>query len=280
MENVIINDFNRLIDELNKLTKNDSIFRGYSHEDEMFPNILRRENLPSEEIMLIYERKLLEKFEKYALSYVSPNNAIDFLSCAQHYGLPTRLLDFTYNPFIALFFSLYNEKIDGDYYSICVCNKENYQIMSNFDSPSRYDYYKIKKGKSTLDYVKEMSFSCKIQNIFLKWRGTQLNKIRAFEPNFSNIRITMQQGLFVVPSRLTKENFNNTLKTCTYKLLIHKGMRDEALIFLDKLGFNSFKLMPDLASVCSSIKNNSDKLLNEVIKEEDETINTGNGVNL
>lgn len=63
MENVIINDFNRLIDELNKLTKNDSIFRGYSHEDEMFPNILRRENLPSEEIMLIYERKLLENLK-------------------------------------------------------------------------------------------------------------------------------------------------------------------------------------------------------------------------
>lgn len=51
------------------------------------------------------------------------------MSSAQHFGLPTRLLDFTYNPFIALYFSLFTPKgtnakhaEDKEYYYVRYCN--------------------------------------------------------------------------------------------------------------------------------------------------------------
>ena len=35
---------------------------------------------------------------------------LDYVACAQHYGIPTRLIDWTYNPFTALYFALAENK--------------------------------------------------------------------------------------------------------------------------------------------------------------------------
>lgn len=94
-----------VISELSSLAKGKNlVFRGYGKQIELYPNIIRNSDLTNREI------ELLSNFEKYGLQYFSVNNAIDFMSYGQHFGLPTRLLDFTYNPFVALFFSIFTPK--------------------------------------------------------------------------------------------------------------------------------------------------------------------------
>lgn len=60
-----------------------------------------------------------------------PNDFFELAGLAQHYGLPTRLLDWSFNFFVAMYFALKNSKIEDEYCSIWAFN---FRKLINFYS--------------------------------------------------------------------------------------------------------------------------------------------------
>ena len=67
------------------------------------------------------------------------------------------------------------------------------------------------------------------------------------DPNQSNQRLVMQQGLFLFPYTLDEKNHIYLLNSNTGVIKINKELREELQIYLDTIGINSYRLMPDLS---------------------------------
>lgn len=93
------------------------IYRGMSNSDwELKPSVGRLENYT-----LTIEQQMIDLFKIGARPFLNrePGDEWEWISLAQHHGIPTRIMDWTKNPLVATYFAVENdEEIDAVVYAI------------------------------------------------------------------------------------------------------------------------------------------------------------------
>lgn len=125
------------------------------------PKIFRPENLIYEESDLYIDFQAT--FSKYHQNF---HYQMDWFSFMQHNGLPTRLLDWSINPLVALYFAISDpqySKEDGFLYLVPILNKgfvrRHITDYSYNPIKSFYLFLVLAKGRLELiDYIKEYFF--------------------------------------------------------------------------------------------------------------------------
>lgn len=189
----IILGFNKALGLLNASVYN-IYYRGMSDKSwKPIPSLARNRGLERN------EAKIIDEFRKnYPEEFSRLSSKFELLSNMQHYGLPTRLLDFTQNPLIALFFSC-KEMNSEDGRVLCFFGSTHntearVEILSDIACNGKenecIDNYIIKKNMKVWDFLSEMF-----------WGG---NVVLA-KPTYWNDRQKRQQSVFLVFNNLIED---------------------------------------------------------------------------
>ncbi len=188
------------------------------------------------------ESYLLRNFKKYAQIEKSPNYTVwDWLAIAQHHGLCTRLLDWTYSPYVALHFATANtEKFDTDGVVWCVDFVKVHQML-----PDIFKEKLREEGSNvfTVEMLSEIATSLKEFDTISK-----ADFVLFFEPPSMDDRIVNQFALHSVISN-SKAILDDVLVQypALYKKVIIPGsLKWEIRDKLDQANINERVMFPGL----------------------------------
>lgn len=256
MKEVEIRSVAELIEQLNNLP-NHFLYRGHANADWPLQSSLERiigSKWSAGEAKQFEEDSLVQfqsKFHLYDRENVKPDSKLAWLSIMQHYGVPTRLLDFTESPYVALYFALeaYNPQtctdfaiFAFDYTAIMNCSIAHISSEDGAFNETRFSVYQ-KQDEIFETVVDRFAYD-------IAWIA---------EPKQLNARLDRQAGSFLLSGNrglriqdvLDSEPYANVTM---YKFRVAHELYTGIFSLLRKMNINSKSLYGDLDGLARSIR--------------------------
>ncbi|HWH07675.1 MAG TPA: FRG domain-containing protein [Candidatus Thermoplasmatota archaeon] len=194
-----------------------------------------------------FERALLDSFARAARGFLrhEPKNTWEYLALGQHFGLPTRLLDWTFSPLVALYFAVEPPS-------------ERDRAVWTLDWEAMHRHFGLKAAPYDAASLED-EFGRELGNVFeIPARGRPPSFACLFMPPAVDDRIVAQAGVFTVATE-TSLSLDAFLAAAEASIVLRKvvipsdaapGMRAE----LDTLGFTASRLFPGLDGLARSVR--------------------------
>ncbi len=193
-------------------------------------------------------RKFKRQYHHYGTKSPEENNVIEWLALMRHYGAPSRLLDWTYSFYIAVFFAL--EQANSD---CAVWALEKYSLKENREHKIPKEVWKILKDDEDVE-------DCKTWNKVFK-NKKPIPLVYPVNPFKLNERIVTQQGDCLCPSDISKTFEENLAAVLSDKHKLYKYIikwdpeeRRDILLNLHRMNINRATLFPGLGGFAQSLK--------------------------
>ena len=237
---------------------NSFLFRGISNETyHLIPGVFRSEaNGNMTYTMYANEIELLKAFIQEASAYLSipSNDYARWAEYAQHFGVPTRFLDWSNNPLVALYFCCKNNfNVPG---TVWVLNQANYERNFIVQQPSS----SLTPQKTRLTIVQEL-FEGKSELVYPI----------VYTPSYVDSRMSVQGSYFMVwgnekepldkildqdiyemslyPQQSPDLTSDSEEKACLLQFCIPANSKKKILRSLDNIGINEKTLFPGLDGI-------------------------------
>ena len=236
--------YNEAIDR----TRSSYFYRGMRNADYELVTSLRRN---CKDAYVELEQPLLENFINY-VRYEDPtiNESIwKAMVIGQHYGLPTRLLDWTHSTLVALHFANAEDNLDKLSKRDCVVWRIDLRDL-NRNLPQKYKEYLERKNTFVfpLDGLAEIADNLKQYDEDMGSKA-----MVCFEPPSIDQRIANQYSFFcAIPSGIKDlEAFLSDCTEHTVKYVIDKSLRWELRDILDQFNVNERMIQPGKTGIAT-----------------------------
>lgn len=269
-----INSYIKIVNEIGKIQRTEEIFldrticyRGMENFNWKLEPSIMVNHLSTEEQAMYLEFERLHPNE-----FNNIEGAIDKIAKMQHFSLPTRLLDFSSNPLVALFFACNITDLDN-------VNK-NARVVIHFtentgrENANNICEYALYGTKYITSYEKYLN---QIYEIY--------NDYSVIQPLYITQREIRQQSIFLVfPPNIKKGETGNyyidgirkidkTFMASNFiSLVVDAKSKKEILHNLDNIGINKMSLFPELEYTGMYLKNRYKERVQISINKYDELI--------
>ena len=246
------------------------IFRGQANSQWLLRTTIEREKIIYRQGIRNLEFKLLNDLDanihNYNITKIPYTNK-QKLILLQHFGAPTRVLDFTYSPYVASYFAII-DNYDYKYSSIYAIDVVELWNMLDNIKDRRFSKYVTNNVANSFNDINNISLLyCNLGNeqafnelILEKFNSNQF--VIPITPDYHDERTIPQASTFLTYSDLHSSFLENLYsivqnyegKSPFYKIIFPSNIRIKALRDLNLMNINHASLFPNLEGFISGMK--------------------------